>query len=83
MVQQILKWKKNETLILFTDGVTEMLNENDQQYGILRFEENIKSLAGQKPQEMVERLEKSFKIFRGNALQSDDITMLIFSYNKA
>ncbi|WP_321373681.1 SpoIIE family protein phosphatase [uncultured Draconibacterium sp.] len=78
-----IKMEKNETLILFTDGVTEMLNENDQQYGILRFEENIKSLAGQKPQEMVERLEKSFKIFRGNALQSDDITMLIFSYNKA
>ncbi|WP_297093724.1 SpoIIE family protein phosphatase [uncultured Draconibacterium sp.] len=70
----------NDTLVLYTDGVTEMLNENHVQYGNKQLVENLKSLSGQGPKEMVERLEKSFKMYMGHAPQTDDITMLILNY---
>nr|WP_324292219.1 SpoIIE family protein phosphatase [uncultured Draconibacterium sp.] len=75
-----IQLNKKDTLVLYTDGVTEMLNENHVQYGNQQLVENLKSLTGQNPKGMVERLEKSFHIFRGHAQQTDDITMLIFSY---
>ncbi|MDX8339647.1 SpoIIE family protein phosphatase [Draconibacterium sp. IB214405] len=78
-----IQLEKNDTLILYTDGVTEMLNEDDMHYGVERFEENLKSLVGLSPKEMTKRLETSYKTYRGHALQSDDITMLIFNYKKA
>ena len=75
-----IQLNKKDTLVLYTDGVTEMLNENHVQYGNQQLVENLKSLTGQNPKGMVERLEKSFHIFMGHAQQTDDITMLIFSY---
>ncbi|WP_347840992.1 SpoIIE family protein phosphatase [uncultured Draconibacterium sp.] len=72
--------EKNDTLILYSDGVTELLNEEQKQYGKDKLEENLQSLAGKSPKEMVERLEKSLHVFMGSAKQSDDITMLIFNY---
>ena len=71
---------KGDTLVLYTDGVTEMLNENNVQYGNQRLIENLVSLSGQSPKDMVERLEKSFKMYIGHGYQTDDITMLIFKY---
>jgi sigma-B regulation protein RsbU (phosphoserine phosphatase) len=75
-----IQLNKEDTLVLYTDGVTEMLNENNIQYGNHQLVENIKTLAGQSPKEMIERLEKSFKLYKGHAQQTDDITMLIFNY---
>ncbi len=75
-----IQLEKGDTLVLYTDGVTEMLNENNFQYSNKQLIENLKSLAGQSPKEMVERLDKSFKMYMGHAQQSDDITLLIFQY---
>jgi len=75
-----IQLNKEDTLVLYTDGVTEMQNENNIQYGNHQLVENIKTLAGQSPKEMIERLEKSFKLYKGHAQQTDDITMLIFNY---
>ena len=70
----------DDTLVLYTDGVTEMLNENNVQYSNHQLVENLISLTGKSPKEMVERLEKSLKVYMGHAQQADDITMLILNY---
>ena len=75
-----IQMNKEDALVLYTDGVTEMLNENNRQYSNHQLAENLISLTGQSPKEMVERLDKSFKMYMGHAQQSDDITMLIFQY---
>ncbi|WP_319502802.1 SpoIIE family protein phosphatase [uncultured Draconibacterium sp.] len=75
-----IQLNKEDTLVLYTDGVTEMLNENNVQYSNRQLVENLKSLTGSSPKEMIERLEKSFKMYMGHAQQADDITMLIFNY---
>ncbi len=72
--------EEGDSIIVYTDGVTELQDENNMQYGTYRLEENLKSLSGLKPKEMVRRLEKSLKQFIGDTDQIDDITILILKY---
>ncbi|WP_303922667.1 SpoIIE family protein phosphatase [Draconibacterium sediminis] len=75
-----IQLNRDDTLVLYTDGVTEMLNENNEQYSNHQLVDNLISLTGKSPKEIVERLEKSFKMYMGHAQQADDITMLVFNY---
>lgn len=69
-----------DTIVLYTDGVTELLDENNLQYGNTRLEENLKNLSGHSPKEIVTKIEKSLELFIGKAKQSDDISMLVLKY---
>lgn len=69
-----------DSIVLYTDGVTELLDENKLQYGNSRLEENLRNLAGNHPEEMIVKIEKSLELFIGNAPQSDDISLLILQY---
>jgi len=71
---------KGDLIILYTDGVTELNNEDQVQYGHDRLERNLSILAGHTPEEVVAKIDTSLKVFRGNAPQSDDISMLVISY---
>lgn len=73
--------EKGDSIIVYTDGVTELQDENKLQYGDYRFRENLKSLAGLGPKEMIRRIENSLKQFVGDADQNDDICILILKYN--
>ncbi|HYQ57467.1 MAG TPA: SpoIIE family protein phosphatase [Draconibacterium sp.] len=75
-----IKLDNNDSLILYTDGVTELQNEDNVHYGKDQFEENLRSLAGYQPNELVKRIEKSLEIYRGKSKQSDDIAILVFNY---
>lgn len=68
---------KGAAIFLYTDGVTEALNEQEELYGeerlhnlLNRLEENIT------PQKIVEQVFEDIKIYAGSADQADDITML-------
>lgn len=70
-----------ETLVLYTDGVTEAENERHEQFKVARA---AKALSQGGPHggviEIVENLEKAIGSFAGGAPQSDDITMLALRY---
>lgn len=72
--------EKGDSLVLYTDGVNELQDENMLQYGNARLEENLKNLRGLEPKEMVLKIEKSLDLFIGNSKQSDDISLLILKY---
>ena len=57
-----------------------MQDENNHQYGVDRFLENIVHLKGHSPKDFVKRFEKSISTFKGKAKQTDDITMMIVKY---
>jgi len=73
--------EKGDTIVLYTDGVTELHDSNKLLYGHERLKENLKSLAGLEPKEMVERIEKSLRLFAGEAEQNDDISILVLKYH--
>lgn len=75
-----IKFGKNDTLVLYTDGVTEMLNDQKMQYGTERLKENLSKLSDLPPSEMVTRLYKKLEIFRGGYQQTDDICLFAIKF---
>jgi len=66
-----------DTIILYTDGVTEAENSEHGEFGESRLEETLKSVPGAGAQEIDEAIKEDLAAFVGDAKQSDDITMLI------
>jgi sigma-B regulation protein RsbU (phosphoserine phosphatase) len=75
-----VKLELNDTLVLFSDGITEAEDSEDNQFGILRL---CEVLMGQQsaPLDYVQKLTlESVEQFTGCASQSDDRTLLIVRY---
>jgi len=71
-----IKLKKDDMLIIYTDGVTEAMNESREQYGEERLIKIIKECGGIQPKEFIERLREDIDGFTGNNPQNDDITVV-------
>lgn len=72
---------KGDSLVLYTDGITELQNENKLHFGNERFVENLRNLVGSEPENMVNSIEKNLNVFKGQAAQSDDIALMCIKYN--
>jgi len=70
--------KYDDTLFLYTDGVTEAENAKHELFGEERMINALSELKGSKAH--LEEMQKAISDFVGNALQSDDITMLFIHY---
>ena len=78
---------KEDTLVLYTDGITEARNKNHEMMGMARWKEMVMEGSGVQEfkssrvqgEEMVERLMEGVKAFIGKAEQSDDITLMTIS----
>jgi sigma-B regulation protein RsbU (phosphoserine phosphatase) len=66
-----------DILALFSDGVTEALNENDEEFGEERLLEVLRSTRCAPLPEIVERVIQAIDCFAGRTPQFDDITMLL------
>jgi len=76
-----LTLKKDERLFLYTDGIPEAMNVNEEEYSDERMEIFFKENNSSGSQEYVDKLVNDVKKFSGNAEQSDDITLLYLIRN--
>jgi serine phosphatase RsbU (regulator of sigma subunit)/integral membrane sensor domain MASE1 len=67
----------NDTVIMYTDGVTEAMNVHWEQFGTERLEKVIKQHSKESPQEMARHIIQAVRQFTSGAPQSDDITLLV------
>lgn len=67
------------TLLLYTDGVTEAANRDDELYGEARLAAALAAPDAAEPGALVEHVRRSVDAFAADAAQSDDITMLAIS----
>jgi len=74
---QNLKIEKGDKLFLYTDGIPEAMNLNDEEYSDERMIEFFQKHSDQTPQEFIRRIVEDVKSYVGEAEQSDDITSLI------
>jgi sigma-B regulation protein RsbU (phosphoserine phosphatase) len=72
-----LRLEPGDTLVLFSDGVTEAQNADEEEYGEARLVECLRAVADQPAALMIERLMASIDGFVGGAPQFDDITLLV------
>ncbi len=75
-----LQLRPDDVLFLYTDGVTEAHDIHKNLYGEARLLHKLRENAGCGPKELLERIWEDIVIFRGNADQFDDITMLAFMW---
>ena len=82
-----VKYKDNDLLLsegdklfLYTDGVPEAMNEDDEMYNVDRMIEALNEHKKESPEEILKGVQYSVSQFVGNADQFDDLTMLCLEY---
>ncbi len=71
---------KNDTLFLFTDGVTEAMNSKEELYGEERLEKFLKGSEAKDVTSTIDNLMQDIYIYEEGNAQTDDITMLSCHY---
>ncbi len=66
-----------EKLFLYTDGIPEAMNLNDEEYSDEKMIEFLISNSEKNPRDFIEQIVKDVKLHVGDAQQSDDITSLL------
>jgi len=74
--EESTRLEPGDTLLLYTDGVTEAINVNEEEYGEKRLEAALKNLPQENCQQIINSVKDDVKAFTGEAEQSDDITLL-------
>ena len=77
-----LQLKPGETLLVYTDGVTEAMNEAKDLFGEDRLEKAVTGVASLSPEKIAERVIEQVEGFVLEAERSDDITLLAIQRRK-
>lgn len=76
-----VKLQSSDSIILFTDGVTEAMNKQNQEYSDERLEELSKKSSADSAESILKKILHDVEIHTSGAEQSDDITSLILKIN--
>ena len=68
---------KDDCLILYTDGVTEALDNNSMEFGMDRTIQAVQTSAPEGAPGIVKRLTDDLRSFAGMQPQNDDITLIV------
>jgi len=66
-----------DIILLYTDGVTEAMNSDRQQFGPGRLAEVLAAQAGSTAQGLIEAVVGAVRDFAGNNVYADDLTLLV------
>ena len=66
-----------DKLFLYTDGIQEAMNENEEEYSDEKMFNFFQNHAESSAKDFIDDLVKDVKEYSGTALQSDDITAII------
>ena len=69
-----------DSLYVYTDGVAEATDANNELYGTDRMLNVLNRTKDEKPEDVLRAVRKDIDEFVGEAPQFDDITMLMFNY---
>ena len=75
-----MKLEKGDRIFLYTDGVTEAANKNDEQYGKDRLEKALNESGNLDAEHLIASVRKDVDKFADGREQFDDITMLCLEF---
>lgn len=81
--EQTGKLNPGDRLFLYTDGVPEATNSNNELFNMDRTVETVNKHRDLKPNELLPKVKEDIDAFVGTAPQFDDITMLCIDYLEA
>ena len=75
--QQEIHLAMGDVMVLYTDGITEAVNDRDEMYDVPRLVEVIRRTSSSSSQEIVDEIIRSVFAFSGTQPQFDDITLMV------
>ncbi len=78
-----LELAAGDELLLYTDGVTEAMNEHNEELGEERLLKVVNRAAGASPNDLVETVKRAVFAWEEGCEQSDDVTVLAIRYDGA
>ena len=78
--EQTLTLQPGDVLVVFSDGVSEALNPQGEQFEDARILETLTETTAGNAQERLQALFASVRAFTAGAPQSDDVTVLVVCY---
>jgi phosphoserine phosphatase RsbU/P len=66
----------NDCLVLYTDGLTETLNSEGDEFGVDRMMQSVRASANDGAQAIVKRIIEDVREFTGSVPQNDDMTLI-------
>ncbi|MCZ8237407.1 MAG: SpoIIE family protein phosphatase [Leptospiraceae bacterium] len=79
--EHTIDYEPGDYLILYTDGVTEVMNTSDEMYEEERFIEDILAMEEDTAKDIQAKIIQHTNKFQGNAEQHDDYTLFIIKLN--
>jgi sigma-B regulation protein RsbU (phosphoserine phosphatase) len=67
----------DDLIVMYTDGVTEAFNSQDEEFGEERLKDYLKNHRDDPVQEIIDGIIDDVRRFQGSAPQSDDITLVV------
>jgi sigma-B regulation protein RsbU (phosphoserine phosphatase) len=71
-----IRLERDDCLVLYTDGVTEALNTEGDEFGLERTIQSVRASAADGAQAIVKKLIEEVRNFTGSHPQNDDITLI-------
>ena len=82
MKRKRLELEDGDTLVVFSDGVTEALNTAGEEFGEERLLPCLDEHRACTPEELLDRILAGVRTFAASAAQNDDVTALVLRYGK-
>lgn len=73
--------RAGDALFLYTDGVTEAMNHQDEMFSDRRLKSFLQQQRSATPEHLIRGVISEVKVFAGDVAQSDDITLLALRYS--
>lgn len=70
-----------DSVLVFSDGVSEALNTEGEEFGDARLVGTLEALATAQPSVVLEKILAEVRAFQGRAVQNDDVTALVVRYD--
>jgi sigma-B regulation protein RsbU (phosphoserine phosphatase) len=77
LTEQSLALAPGDRLVLYTDGLTDVLAPDGQLYSLEQLKDLLRSCGGERAQALCEATFAGLAAYRGTAEQFDDMTMLV------
>jgi sigma-B regulation protein RsbU (phosphoserine phosphatase) len=69
--------KNNDVIVIYSDGISEAMNESEEEYGEEKLKELISNHIEDSPDKIIENILSDVEMFVGKASQWDDMTLMI------
>jgi serine phosphatase RsbU (regulator of sigma subunit) len=74
---QLVELKNEDSIYIFSDGIFEVFNDKNEEFGEEKFYDIIKESHNESPKKKIKYIMEALKQFKGSNKFEDDITLII------